>query len=125
MRLQRSATTRNGTGVIGAPPRSAVAPMAVATRHPCPALLLGCLSGRVAQARSGSAAAEASSAAGQAARAPERASESIDLSKSTTRSPENQSSPSEPPSEGGDLAAADVPDADRPRASTKRALLIG
>src|SRR5207302_700782 len=53
---------------------------------------------RASQARSGSAAAQTSSAAGQAARAPERASESIDLSKSTTRSPENQSSPSEPPS---------------------------
>ena len=81
---------------------------------------------RVSKARSGSAATETSSAAAQAGVAPEGASESIDVSKNTTRSPGTLSQ-SEPPSEGADLPTANVPgaDADRPRASTKRALLIG
>ena len=59
--------------------------------------------------------------------APEEASESIDVSKNTNRSPRNQSSQSKPQMEGADLPTANVPgpDADRPRASTKRALLIG
>jgi uncharacterized protein DUF3489 len=82
---------------------------------------------RVSKARSGSAATETSSAAAQAGVAPEGASESIDLSKNTTRSPGDQSSQSKPPSEGADLPTVNVPgaDADRPRASTKRAVLIG
>jgi len=44
-----------------------------------------------------------------------------------TRSPRDQSSQSKPPSESADLPTANVPGAgaDRPRASTKRALLIG
>ena len=52
---------------------------------------------------------------------------SIDVSKNTTRSSGNQSSQSKPPSEGADLPTANVPgaDADRPRANTKRAVLIG
>jgi hypothetical protein len=81
---------------------------------------------RVSQARSGSAPTETSSAAAQAAVAPEGASESINVSKRTSRSG-NQSSQSKPPSEGADLATANVPgaDADRARASTKRAVLIG
>ena len=80
---------------------------------------------RVSKARSGSAATRTSSAAAQAGVAPEGASKSIDVSKSTTRSPGNQSSQS--PSEGADLPTANVAgaDADRPRASTKRAVLIG
>jgi hypothetical protein len=80
---------------------------------------------RIARGQSKSAATRASSAAGQAAVAPEGASESIDLSKNTTLSPEDQASQSKPPSEGADLATANVPSADRPRASTKRAVLIG
>ena len=82
---------------------------------------------RVSQARSGSAPTETSSAAAQAGVAPEGASASIDVSKITTRSPGNQLSQSKPPSKGADLTTANVPgaDADRPRASTKRAVLIG
>jgi hypothetical protein len=82
---------------------------------------------RVSQARSGSAPTETSSAAAQAGVAPEGASESIDVSKNTTRSPRRRSSQSKLPSEGADLPTANVPgaDADRPRASTKRAVLIG
>ena len=81
---------------------------------------------RVSQARSGSAPTETSSAA-QAGVAPQGASESIDLSKNTTRSPGKHASQSQPPSEGADLPTANVPgaNADRPRASTKRAVLIG
>src|SRR4029077_10932997 len=64
--------------------------------------------------------------AGQAGVAPEEASESIERSKNTTRSPGDQVSQSEPISEGADLPTANVAgaDADRPRASTKRAVLI-
>jgi len=84
---------------------------------------------RVSKARSGSgsAATEASSAAARKGVVPEEASESIDVSKNTNRSPRNQSSQSKPQSEGADLPTANVPgpDADRPRASTKRAVLIG
>ncbi len=80
---------------------------------------------RLSQGRSQSAATQTSSGAGQAAVAPEGASESIDLSTNTTPSPEHQASQSKPPSEGADLATANVPGADRPRASTKRAVLIG
>src|SRR5439155_4090848 len=45
----------------------------------------------------------------------------------TTRSPGDQASQSKLPSESGDLPTANVPgaDADRPRPSTKRAVLIG
>jgi hypothetical protein len=70
---------------------------------------------------------ETSSAAGPAGMAPEGASESIDLSKNTTRSPGKRSSQSKLPSEGADLPTANVPgaEADRRRASTKRAVLIG
>ena len=59
--------------------------------------------------------------------APEGASESIELSKNTTQSPGDQVSQSEPISEGANLPTANVAgaDADRPRASTKRAVLIG
>ena len=81
---------------------------------------------RVSQARSGSAPTETSSATAQAGMDPEGAFESIELSKKTTRSP-GKSSQSKAPSEGADLPTANVPDADadRPRASTKRAVLIG
>ena len=79
----------------------------------------------VSQARSGSAASQTSSAAAPAVVVAEGASESIELSKNTTLSPADQASQSEPISEGADLATARMPDADRPRASTKRAVLIG
>jgi len=80
---------------------------------------------RASQARSASAATQTSSATTQAAVAPEGASESIDLSKNTTLAPEHQASQFKPISESADLATAIVPGADRPRASTKRAMLIG
>ena len=80
---------------------------------------------RISRGRSKSAAIQTSSAAGQEAEAPEGASESIDLSTNTTPSPEHQASQSKPPSEGADLATPNVPGADRPPASTKRAVLIG
>ena len=79
---------------------------------------------RISQGRSKSAATQTSSGAGQAAMAPEGTSEGIDLSKNTTPSPEHQAAP-KPQSDSADLATANVPGADRPRASTKRALLIG
>ena len=80
---------------------------------------------RISRGRSKSAATQTSSAAEQAAVAREGASEGIDLSTSTAPSPEPQPPQSKPQSEGVELATASVPDADRPRASTKRALLIG
>ena len=80
---------------------------------------------RTPQARSKSAATRADSTAGQAAVAPEVAFESIDLSKNTTLSPEDQVAQSKPQSDTAELATATVPGADRPRASTKRAALIG
>jgi hypothetical protein len=80
---------------------------------------------RVSQTRSKSAANQTGSAAARAAAAPRGASKSIGLSKNTTLPPEDQASQSKPASEGVDLVTARMPDADRPRASTKRALLIG
>ena len=79
----------------------------------------------ISQRRSTSAATQASSATGQTAVAPAGASESIDLSKNTTASPEYQTLQSKPQSAGADLATANVPGAERPRGSTKRAVLIG
>src|SRR6201993_2380530 len=58
---------------------------------------------RVSQARSGAAPTETRSAAVQAGVAPEGASESIEVSKNTTRLPGDQVSQSEPISEGADL----------------------
>ena len=80
---------------------------------------------RISQGRSKSAATQTSSGARQAAVAPEGVSESIDLSTNTTPSPEPQASQSKPQSEGGELATATVLGVERPRASTKRAVLIG
>ncbi len=80
---------------------------------------------RVSRARSGSAATQTGAAAARTAAVPEGASESIELSENNTPSPEPQASQSEPISEDADLATANLPSADRPRASTKRALLIG
>jgi len=78
---------------------------------------------RPSQGRSKSAATQASSATAQGAVAAEGASEGIDLPKNTAPSPEHQAS--KRISEDADLAPANVPSAERPRASTKRALLIG
>jgi hypothetical protein len=80
---------------------------------------------RISRERSKSAATQTSSAAGQAAVAPEGASEGVDLSTNTTPSLERQISQSKPPSESTDLTTANELVADRPRASTKRAVLIG
>ena len=80
---------------------------------------------RVSQTRSKSAAIQASSAAGSAAVAHEGASVGIGLLKTTTPSPEDQASQPKLPSEGADLAPANAPGADGPRAGTKRAVLIG
>jgi hypothetical protein len=80
---------------------------------------------RVSQARSGSAAIQTSSAAVPAVVAPEGASESVGLSKNAALSLEDQTSQPVPISQGGDLATAREPSADRPPASTKRAVLIG
>src|SRR6266404_3999698 len=79
---------------------------------------------RISQGRSKSAAIHASSGAAPAM-APEGTSESIDLSKNTTLSPVSQVAQSKPQSDSAELATATVPGADRPRASTKRAALIG
>jgi hypothetical protein len=80
---------------------------------------------RAPQTQAASAASQTSSAAAQAVVAPERSSENVELSKNTTVSPEDQASQSEPMSERADLTTDGVADADRPRASTKRAVLIG
>jgi len=80
---------------------------------------------RISQGRSKSAATPASSAARPAAVAPEGASERIVLATDTPPSPELQASPSKPRSKSTDLATAGLPGGDRPRASTKRAVLIG
>src|SRR5712675_1371519 len=73
---------------------------------------------RTPLARSKSPATQTGSAAQEAAVALEGASEGIELSKNPTLSPAHQAAQSEPISEG-------APSADRPLASTKRALLIG
>ena len=80
---------------------------------------------RTPQARSKSTATQTGSAAQEAAVALEGASEGIELSKNPTLSPQPQASPSKPPSGSGDVGTANVPSADGPRASTKRAMLIG
>jgi hypothetical protein len=80
---------------------------------------------RIARGRSKSAAPQTSSVAGQAVVAPEGALERIDLSTNTAAPLEHHTSQSNRPSEGVDLATANVPGAGQPRASTKRAVLIG
>jgi Protein of unknown function (DUF3489) len=78
---------------------------------------------RTPQARS--TATQTGSAGQEAAVALEGASEGIELSKNPTLSPQHQVSQFEPISAGADLATTNAPSADRPLASTKRALLIG
>ena len=80
---------------------------------------------RTLQARSKATANQTGESAARAAAASRGTSKSIGRSKNTTLLPEDQASQSEPASEGVDLVTARMPDADRPRASTKRAVLIG
>ena len=80
---------------------------------------------RTPQARSKATATQTGEAAALAAAAPKGASKSIGRSKNTTAPPEDPASQSDRIAEGVNLAMARMPDADRPRASTKRALLIG
>src|SRR5467141_2329372 len=80
---------------------------------------------RALQARSKSTATQTGEAAALAAAASRGTSKSIGLSKKTTPPPENPASRSDRIADGVNLAMAKMPDADRPRASTKRAVLIG
>ena len=80
---------------------------------------------RTPQARSKSTATQTGEAAARAAAAPKGASKSIGRSKNTTPPPEDPASQSDRIAEGVNLAMAKMPDADRPRGSTKRAMLIG
>jgi len=80
---------------------------------------------RTLQARSKSTATQTGEAAALAAAAPKATSKSIGRSKNTTTPPEDPASQSDRIAEGVNLAMARMPDADRPRASTKRAVLIG
>src|SRR3984893_15897653 len=80
---------------------------------------------RTLQARSKSTATQTGEAAALAAAASRSTSKSIGRSKNTTPPPEDPASQSDRIAEGVNLAMARMPDADRPRASTKRAVLIG
>src|SRR5260370_18181976 len=80
---------------------------------------------RTLQARSKSAATQTGEAAALAAAAARGTSKSIGLSKNTTPPPQDPASQSDRIAEGVNLAMAKMPDADRLRASTKRAVLIG
>jgi hypothetical protein len=79
----------------------------------------------VTRARSGAAATHTSSAVMPAAAAPEGTSGSIELSQNAALPPEPRAPQTKPQSQGADLLTAKAPNAPRPRASTKRALLIG
>ena len=79
---------------------------------------------RTLQARSKSTATQTGEAAALAAAASRGTSKSIGRSKNTPP-PEDPASQSDRIAEGVNLAMARIPDATRPRASTKRALLIG
>src|SRR5437870_1457153 len=79
---------------------------------------------RTLQARSKSTATQTGEAAARAAAASRATSKSIGRSKNTTP-PADPASQSDRIAEGVNLAMARMPDADRPRASTKRAVLIG
>jgi hypothetical protein len=79
---------------------------------------------RTLQARSKSTATQTGEAAAPAVAASRGPSKSIGPSKNTTP-PEDPASQSDRIAEGVNLAMAKKPDADRPRANTKRAVLIG
>jgi Protein of unknown function (DUF3489) len=80
---------------------------------------------RTQQARSKSTANQTGEAAAPAPASSRGPSKSIGRSKITTLPPEDPASQSDRIAEGVNLAMAKMPDADRPRASTKRAVLIG
>ena len=80
---------------------------------------------RTLQARSKSTATQTGEAAALAAAASRGTSVSIGRSKNTTPPSEDPASQSDRIAEGVNLAMAKMPDADRPRGSTKRAMLIG
>src|SRR5437899_1853235 len=80
---------------------------------------------RTLQARSKSTATQTGEAAALAAAASRGTSKSIRRSKNTTPPPADPASQSDRIAEGVNLAMAKMPDADPPRASTKRAVLIG
>jgi hypothetical protein len=80
---------------------------------------------RTLQARSKATATQTGEAAALAAAASRGTSKSIGRSKNTTPPPEDPVSQSDRIAEGVNLATARMPDAARPRASTKRAVLIG
>ena len=80
---------------------------------------------RTLQARSKSTATQTGEAAARAPAASRGTSKSIGRSKNTTPPPADPALQSDRIAEGADLAMARMPDADRPRASTKRAVLIG
>src|ERR1700758_1944680 len=80
---------------------------------------------RTLQARSKSTATQTGEAAALAAAASRATSKSIGPSKNITPRPADPASQSDRIAEGVNLATARMPDADRPRASTKRAVLIG
>jgi len=80
---------------------------------------------RTLKARSKSTATQTGEAAALAAAASRGTSKSIGRSKNTPPPPEDPASQSDRIAEGVNLAMAKMPDADRPRGSTKRAMLIG
>jgi Protein of unknown function (DUF3489) len=80
---------------------------------------------RALQARSKATATQTGEAAALGAAASRGTSKSIRRSKNITPPPEDPASQSDRIAEGVNLAMARMPDADRPRASTKRAVLIG
>jgi len=80
---------------------------------------------RTLQARSKSTATQTGEAAALAAAASRGTSKSIERSKNTTPPTEDPASQPDRIAEGVNLAMAKMPDADRPRGSTKRAMLIG
>src|SRR5712671_595583 len=80
---------------------------------------------RTLQARSKSTATQTGEAAALAAAASRGTSKSIRRSKNTTPLPADPASQSDRIAEGVNLVMAKMPDANRPRASTKRAVLLG
>ena len=80
---------------------------------------------RTLPARSKSTATQTGEAGVLAAAASRATSKSIGRSKNTTPPPGDPASQPDRIAEGVNLAMAKMPDADRPRASTKRAVLIG
>src|ERR1700730_5780550 len=79
---------------------------------------------RTLQARSKSTATQTGEATALAAAAPRGTSKSIGRSKNTTPPPEDPASQPDRIAEGVNLAMAKMPDADRLRGSTKRAMLV-